>query len=140
MAVRAVARRFWPEHTEAHVIAAVESLVPTPVTALEKSTYASEAAFQVIKDEDAHEWSRLRTAVEDSIVRLRHAGLTASSVITGADDPAKELVAEAVRINADAIFIGAHGIGRIERLLMGSVSTAVVTHADCSVEIVRLEA
>jgi nucleotide-binding universal stress UspA family protein len=33
--------------------------------------------------------------------------------------------------------VGSHGYGTWERLLLGSVSLAVASHAHCSVEIVR---
>jgi nucleotide-binding universal stress UspA family protein len=73
---------------------------------------------------------------EDSARLLGLAGLTASWTVIGAA-PGNELIAAAARTNADAIFVGARGIGRVERLLLGSVSTAVATHAGCTVEIVR---
>ena len=44
---------------------------------------------------------------------------------------------EADAFKEDLIVLGLYGRGRIERFLLGSVSLAVVTHATCSVEIVR---
>ena len=38
---------------------------------------------------------------------------------------------------ADLIVVGSHGYGRWERFLLGSVSQSVVSHAKCSVEVVR---
>lgn len=38
---------------------------------------------------------------------------------------------------ADSIFVGARGIGKIERFILGSVSTAIAMHAHCSVEVVH---
>jgi nucleotide-binding universal stress UspA family protein len=38
---------------------------------------------------------------------------------------------------AETVFIGARGLGVLDRLLLGGVSTAVVTHAECAVEVVR---
>ena len=135
-AVREVGRRFWPASTEAQVLSIVETLVPQPADALAASTYANDPAFKLIEQEDTHEWKRLQNVAEDSASLLRRAGLTASWTVTSAN-PGNELIAAAARANADAIFVGARGIGRIERLLLGSVSTAVVTHAGCTVEIVR---
>jgi nucleotide-binding universal stress UspA family protein len=47
------------------------------------------------------------------------------------------LIKEAKRWGADSIFVGARGLSNFERLLLGSVSTAVATRAHCSVEVVR---
>ena len=47
------------------------------------------------------------------------------------------LLEEAERWGADCIFVGARGLNRLERLLLGSVSTAVAARARCSVEVVR---
>jgi nucleotide-binding universal stress UspA family protein len=52
-------------------------------------------------------------------------------------DPKKLLIEEAVNWNAETIFLGARGRGRLERMLLGSVSAAIVQRAPCSVEIVR---
>jgi nucleotide-binding universal stress UspA family protein len=38
---------------------------------------------------------------------------------------------------ADLIVVGSHGYGSWERFLLGSVSQSVVSHAKCSVEVVR---
>jgi nucleotide-binding universal stress UspA family protein len=54
-----------------------------------------------------------------------------------AGDPKHVLVDEAAHWGADCIFIGSRGLSRWERLLLGSVSTAVATRAHCPVEVVR---
>ena len=45
---------------------------------------------------------------------------------------------EAERWKADLIVVGSHGYGAWQRFLLGSVSQAVVSHAKCSVEVVRI--
>jgi nucleotide-binding universal stress UspA family protein len=54
-----------------------------------------------------------------------------------AGDPKHALIEEAERWGADCIFIGARGLSAWQRLLLGSVSTAVATRAHCPVEVVR---
>src|SRR3712207_2128770 len=49
----------------------------------------------------------------------------------------EEIVALAEEIGAGLIAVGSRGRGRIRRLLMGSVSDAVVRHAHCPVIVVR---
>ena len=47
------------------------------------------------------------------------------------------LIAEAESWGADRIFVGARGMGGIDRFLLGSVSSAVAARAHCSVEVTR---
>jgi nucleotide-binding universal stress UspA family protein len=47
------------------------------------------------------------------------------------------IVSQATKVHADLIVIGTRGLGGFKRLLLGSVSSGVVTHADCSVLVVR---
>jgi nucleotide-binding universal stress UspA family protein len=80
---------------------------------------------------------RLTLAVEDAAAILSKAGISVTkSVVTG--NPCEMLVADAEHWGADAIFVGARGLTGLERLLLGSVSTAVAAHASCSVEVIRL--
>ena len=54
--------------------------------------------------------------------------------------PKRAILDEAETFKADLIVVGSHGYPTWERLLLGSVSQAVVSHAKCSVEVVRLPA
>jgi hypothetical protein len=47
------------------------------------------------------------------------------------------LLHEAKAWPAHCIFMGSRGLNPFQRFLMGSVSTAVAFHANCSVEVVR---
>lgn len=133
-----VARRSWPENTEARVLAVMQSLVPMPTTgpALEGHTFASEEAYRVIEQADEQQRARLHEAVETAAERLQRAGLSVSTV-TIDGDARHEVSAEAERWQATCVFVGARGLGAIDRLLLGSVSTAVVAHAPCAVEVIR---
>lgn len=133
-----IARRFWPEGTRVRVLAIVETVIPTPtmVPALEASTFATEPAFQVILASEERERVRLQDVAERSAAALEASGMTVEPIVIYGD-PRTELVAEAKQWRAETIFVGARGLGRLDRLLLGSTSTAVVTHADCTVEIVH---
>jgi nucleotide-binding universal stress UspA family protein len=90
----------------------------------------------VICEVDERERNRLRAVSHASENVLQHAGLTVtSSVLDG--DPRDIILAEADLSKTDTIFVGARGLGRMERLLLGSVSSHVVSQARCTVEVVR---
>ena len=130
-AVTEVLRREWPAGTEVRIANAIWKL-PPPMTA---STEQENIALQ-ITEWVAGENARIATMIEESIARHEAAGVSATSVAPE-DDPRRLLMAEAEEWNADAIFLGARGRSRLERLLLGSVSSHVAMRAPCSVELVR---
>jgi nucleotide-binding universal stress UspA family protein len=136
--IDAVAQRSWPEGSEARVVAVMQTLVPvaTTVPALEGHTFASEEAYRVIEKADEQQRAQLHQSVEAAAERLQRAGLSVTAVVVDGD-ARHEVNAEAERWGADSVFVGARGLGAIDRLLLGSVSSAVVAHAPCAVEVVR---
>ena len=69
--------------------------------------------------------------------QLKAIGLN-TSVVTPKGDPKKIILEHAAEWNADSIFVGTRDFkSGFERFRLGSVSTAIVTHAQCSVEVVR---
>lgn len=123
-AVRAVAARRWPEGSEARIVAALDLMMVAQLEGFEEF------------NEDERQW--VNEVVEASAKELSAAGLAVSSVVKS-DDPKRLIVEEAEHWRADSIFVGARGLRRIERFLIGSVSAAVATRAHCTVEIVRAD-
>lgn len=131
-AVDEIVRRPWPPQSEVKVITAAETPVmvgtepwavpPEYYEQLEKSV--REAAKSVIEST----LLKLKTT-EDKTLKI------SSEIIPG--PPKQVIVEEAERWAADLIVMGSRGLGAWSRLLLGSVSSAVVHHAKCSVEIVR---
>jgi len=129
-AVQVAANRAWPEGSEVRLITVYDIVTPTmtgtfipPVVhwAAEENLATVENAQKMIK------------FIEQ---QFRSAGLVVSSMIKpGA--PRRVLVDESQAWDADCIFVGARGLSRIDRFLLGSVSAAVAARAHCSVEIVR---
>jgi nucleotide-binding universal stress UspA family protein len=54
--------------------------------------------------------------------------------------PAEEILAVAAAINAQLVVVGSHGLGAVERWLVGSVAEKVVRSATCPVVVVRAPA
>jgi len=131
-AIDEVARRPWLPQSEIKVITAAETptivgaepwaLPPDYFDQLEKSV--REAAKAVIDSA----LLKLKS-IEDKTL------MTTSEIIEG--PPRQVIVEEAERWGAALIVMGSRGLNAWNRLLLGSVSSAVGHHAKCSVEIVR---
>ena len=87
-----------------------------------------------VGDED--KWDQVRLVFEPLVEKVRSAGINASLMIRRGN-PRDEIIEEAEGWGADCIFLGAKGMRGVERLLLGSVSSAVSARARCSVEVVR---
>jgi len=94
------------------------------------------SAMKWIEVGDENNWDAVREIFEPSAARLRRAGLHAEIFIKRGN-PADQILEEADSWGADCIFLGAKGTRGIDRLLLGSVSSAVSSRARCSVEVVR---
>ena len=76
--------------------------------------------------------------VDDAVAIAKKSGITATGLVA---DPACSIVEAIVQAasshNIDLIVVGSRGLGGFKKLLIGSVSAAVVNHAHCSVLVVR---
>lgn len=80
--------------------------------------------------------AQAQAALDDACAIARAAGVEPQALLAeGAPDA--EICAAAERTGATLIVIGSHGFGPVQRLLFGSVSTAVLHHAPCPVLVVR---
>ena len=130
-AVEEVRKRPWPPHSEIKVITAAEMPVPVgmgqwailPDDLLELEKSVNKAAQTVLDN------ALLKLLTIDKTLKF------SSELVQG--PPGKAIVEDAERWGADLILMGSRGLGAWNRLLLGSVSTAVVHHAKCSVEVVR---
>jgi nucleotide-binding universal stress UspA family protein len=85
---------------------------------------------------DVQELHRCEDVAERSKRKLLAVGLSVSTIVEE-NDPKELLIHKARDWNADVIFVGARGLGVVDRVLLGSVSSALVAHAPCTVEVVR---
>ena len=129
-AVDAVCSRNWPKGSEVGVLAIVDTVMPI------NSESTDSAAMKWIEVDDERNWDQVREIFEPAAEKLRRAGLHAE-VLVRRGNPADEILEEADTWGADCIFVGAKGTRGIDRLLLGSVSSAVSARAHCSVEVVR---
>jgi nucleotide-binding universal stress UspA family protein len=129
-AVEAVCNREWPEGTEVRFLAVVDTVMaitPDP---------SKPAAQKWIEVDDEQNWDEVSRLFNPAADKLRDAGLK-TAVIIRRGNPTDEILEEAESWGADCIFLGPKGTRGIERLLLGSVSSAVAARASSSVEIIR---
>jgi nucleotide-binding universal stress UspA family protein len=136
-AVRVVRERAWMPGSEVRVVSIVDPGEP-PLSG-KRSAAARKSADE--RDQAVRAWIGER--VTEAVEELRQTQLLVTSRIEQGD-PKRALVAEAEEWGADCIFIGSSGApdggmsDYVERPLLGSVATAVVARAGCSVEVVRV--
>lgn len=131
-AVEEVANRPWPINSMVRVLNTYEMPLPPtpegwalPTNYFDEMDQAIRTQSQAIVNQASE---KLRTKLDKTIE-------VGSKSVPGS--PRAVILDEADSWGADLIVIGSHGYGRLERLLLGSVSQSVVSHAKCSVEVVR---
>ena len=72
----------------------------------------------------------------DAAAKLREMGIEAE-LVESSGDPAKTIERIAAERDVDAVIVGARGLGTLERMLQGSVSEHVATHAPTTVIVAR---
>jgi len=102
-------------------------LLPTPVRA------------RILGEAAALTAARMRAAqreVDAAAAALRRAGWRAHAQVRSGV-PLPELLRAVRAARADALAVGARGVGGVTRFLLGSVADGALKHAPCSVFIVR---
>ena len=130
-AVREAATRQWPAGTELEVFTVVTTRMPS----FPDPSFAIAAAHETLLNEARERAPSLLEAARATIQDAQPHVRVTVKVTEG--HPKDQIVAEAEAWGADLILLGAHGWGVVKRVLLGSVSQAVASHAPCSVEIVR---
>lgn len=131
-AVDVIASRAWPLASEVRIITVVDPQRVVPSNRI----IASGAEGNAVK-QPMH-LSRIEDFVKAAAKKLSDVELTVTSKIEQGD-PKQLLVAAAEEWGAECIFIGASCEAQsFGKSLLGTVATAVVTRAHCSVEVVRV--
>jgi nucleotide-binding universal stress UspA family protein len=131
-AVHFVSRMRWPAGSR--VI--VASVMASP---LAPSVSGVDAGVALMVGVGAEQVADTQTRLEEAEAVLRAAGIaTENRLLTG--DPREGLLRLVVDERIDLIVLGSHGRTGFAKLLLGSVSSHVVTHARCSVLVVKEDA
>jgi nucleotide-binding universal stress UspA family protein len=131
-AVDEIARRPWPKGSTVEILSVVEPpYLPTT------DTWVLPENFYIQVKEAAKE--QAQTAVNDAKERIRERHGAALEIVPKVTEghTVSRILEEAESLGADLIVLGSHGYRGLRRFLLGSVSSAVASHASCSVEIVR---
>jgi nucleotide-binding universal stress UspA family protein len=131
-AVEEVARRPWPANSTIKVLTAFE--IPSPPT---PEGWALPANY--FQEMDAALRKQAREIVDAAIATLKKQldkdVMVDAQILPGS--PRSVILEEAESWGAELIVVGSHGYSAWQRLILGSVSNSVVSHAHCSVEVVR---
>jgi len=126
---------------DARAAAAYLSGLPLPPTATVRIIVAATLPRFALDNPPIREFKRsvleqARGLADEARATLARLDLAVETdVVVG--DPRAEIVRMADEWPADLIVLGARGLGRIKRLLLGSVSLAVARHAPCPVLVVK---
>jgi len=129
-AVEEVARRPWPEGSSLKVLTVLEPpLPPTPETWAVPASYFEEIEAGLRKQG--------QNTIDSALQKLKTNKTLSLSSLNVLGSPRPVILDEAESWGADLIVLGSHGYSAWKRFLLGSVSQAVVSHAKCSVEVIR---
>ena len=126
-AIEHVTRFPWPPATEFHVVSASMPVFMGPGEAAAPAAIAS-----LIESQEKYH----RGLAEKAAESLRAGGLRATSASV-VSDPRNALLDAVKRHGADLLVVGSHGRSGLTKFLLGSVAAHVVSHAPCSVLVVK---
>lgn len=135
-AARSIGERPWPSGASIRIMSVAPPFMP--IADAGTAYFEASQAAEVVQTVEAEMQLRAVDAVVQAQEILRQAGVQwteKAHPISG--DPKRVIVEEASKWGATMIVVGSHGRHGIDRLMMGSVSEFVATHAHCSVEVIR---
>ena len=122
-----IAKGEWPKGTSFLVLSAV-----APIFVGAGEAAASDAIGRLLEEQEKYHLEIAQRGTD----LLRKVGLPAEARMVVAD-PRVALLDAARTRPVDLIVVGSHGRTGIQKLLIGSVASHVVTHAPCSVLVIR---
>lgn len=132
-AVDLVARLSFDKGTEVTLLAVIEWFAPTFT-----------ASYPVIGQQVVEAFDKAEVKLHDDLTkvlqtelkRLQGTGFAVGTELRQGH-AAQQIVAAVERLGADLLVTGSRGLGRVEGLLLGSVTNQLVKHSPCSVLVVK---
>ncbi len=135
-AVNELARRPWCAGSDVKIIHAVESAFPLLPDLMGVGAEAARREHADAAAEGETLLDEVSTILRNSAGEGTNIGTEVVTATYG-QKPEQVIVEEAERWGADLVMVGSRGQSTWKRMFLGSVSTGVVQHAPCSVEVVR---
>jgi nucleotide-binding universal stress UspA family protein len=110
------------------VVIAIAPLPPVYVSSTEPYVPAAVPRSEI---------TRYREIVEAALRQAEAAGITSVTGLCDEGVVVDEILEHLARHPTDILIVGSRGLSTARRLLLGSVSTALVNHAPCPVLVVR---
>lgn len=130
-AVRFVARMRWPAGSRVIVANVVTPQLTPPGV-------GGESGVPLLIEVSEEQRASARAVVAKAEAELREAGIATEERVSSGD-PREALLRLVGEERVDLLVVGSHGRTGFAKLLLGSVSSHAVTHARCSVLVVKEE-
>lgn len=132
-----------PDNTEALIMTVAEVWLPPPESKMQTAEYAAADRYIVKQarkmqergERELHEAGSLARYAEQRLRSYFPSWNIKAEATYGS--PSWEIIAKADEWKPDLIVAGSHGRTAIGRLVLGSVSQAILIHSNCSVRIAR---
>jgi len=126
-----VVRRPWPEGTKVRIVTVMEPPLLLGTSEALTDAFLVEQIRSSLREE-------ARSRLQRAMARLtQRSDIHATSELREGS-PKASLLEAIQEWKPDLVFTGSHGARGLERLFLGSVSHALVTHAPCNVEVVKV--
>lgn len=121
----------WPTGTEVQILTVIHPSIPLVIDPVFIG-----ASAHVQQSEELRSDAPALLDTASRLIRSAAPGVVVTMKIVEGN-PKDRIVQEASDWAADLVVLGSHGYGRVRRLILGSVASAVVAEAPCSVQVVR---